>query len=190
MNCVQAEEHFSAHLEDTLDYETLQDFENHLTECEACQGEYVRFQDSVNAVQQLPQIEPSPYFMSTLQQRLTTEDSETGSIKDVLATRWHRLFDVFRRPKWALSGVIAVILAATGTYFYQDFRPASVAPTPRTEQIATSPEVFPVEPSRRVVGDRNQLLRGSVISTPTRPMQQRYMLKQVSYTTTSTSGGL
>lgn len=190
MNCVQAEEHFSAHLEDTLDYETLQDFENHLTACEACQGEYARFQDSVNAVQQLPQVEPSPYFMSALQQRLTTEGSDPRSIRDVVTTRWHRLLDVFRRPKWALSGVIAVILAATGTYFYQDLRPALVAPTPRTEQVATSPEVFPVQQSRRVVGDSNQLLRGSVISRPTQPMQQRYMLKQVSYTTAATSGGL
>ena len=190
MNCVQAEEHFSAHLEDTLDYQTLQDFESHLTECEACRGEYARFQDSVNAVQELPQIEPSPYFMPALQQRLATEDRETRSIKDALTTRWQQLLDVFRRPKWALSGLIAVILAAAGTYFYQDIRPAPIAPTPRIEQIATSPEGFPVQQSRRVLGDNNQLLRGSVIATPTQPMQQRYMLKQVSYTTASTSGGL
>ena len=190
MNCVQVEENFSAHLEDTLDYQTLQDFENHLTECEACQGEYARFQNSVNAVQELPQIEPSPYFMSALQQRLATEARETRNIKDVVTTGWQQLLDVFRRPKWALSGTIAVILAAAGTYFYQDLRPAPVAPTPRTEQIATSPEVFPVQQSRRNFGDSNRLLRGSAISTPTQPMQQRYMLKQVSYTTTSTSGGL
>ncbi len=190
MNCVQAEEHFSAHLEDTLDYQTLQDFESHLIECEACRGEYARFQDSVNVVQQLPEIEPSPYFMSTLRQRLAAEEPENSSIKDVVTTGWQQLLDVFRRPKWALSGVIALILAATGTYFYQDLRPVAVDPTPRTEQVATSPEVFPVRHSRRIVGDSNQLLRGSVISTPTQPMQQRYMLKQVSYTTTSTSGGL
>ncbi len=190
MNCQQAEEHFSAHLEDTLDYQTLQDFESHLTKCEACQGEYARFQDSVNAVQQLPQIEPSPYFMSALQQRIATEDRETGSLKDVVTTRWQQLLDAFRRPTWAFSGAIALILAAAGTYFYQDLRPTPVAPAPRTEQIATSPEVFPVQQSRRVGGDTNRLLQGSVISTPTQPMQQRYMLKQVSYTTTSTSGGL
>ena len=190
MNCVQAEEHFSAHLEDTLDYQTLQDFESHLTECEACQGEYARFQDSVNAVHQLPQIEPSPYFMSALQQRLATEARETYSIKDVVITRGQQLLDLFRRPKWALSGVIALVLAVTGTYFYQDFRPAPIASTPQMEQAATSPEVFPVQRSRGVIGDRNQLLRGSVISTPTQPMQQRYMLKQVSYTAASTSGGL
>ena len=190
MNCTQAEEHFSAYLEDTLDYQTLQAFERHLTECEACQSEYARFQESVKSVQQLPQIEPSPYFMSALQQRLATEQHETVSVKDVVATGWQQLLNVFRRPKWALSGIVALVIAAAGTYFYQDLRPASVTPTPQTEQIATSPEVFPVQQSRQVIGGSNQLLRGSVISTPTQPMQQRYMLKQVSYTTTATSGGL
>ena len=57
MNCLQAEEYFSAHFEDTLDYQTLQDFEGHLAECEACQQEYSRFQESVKMTQQLPQIE-------------------------------------------------------------------------------------------------------------------------------------
>ena len=190
MNCLQAEEHFSAYFEDTLDYQTLQGFEGHLVECEACRGEYNRFQESVNAVQQLPQVEPSPYFMSALQQRLATEERETRSIKDVLRTQWHQLADMFRRPKWALSGVFALILAAAGTYFYQDLRPVPVTTTPLIEQVATSPEALPIQQSRRVARGSNQLLRGSVLSTPTQPMQQRYMLKQVSYTTTSTSGGL
>ena len=190
MNCVQAEEHFSAHLEDALDYQTLQDLESHLTACEACRGEYVRFQDSVHAVHQLPQIEPSPYFMSTLQQRLATEQREPSSVKDVIAAGWKELFNVFRRPKWALSGIIALVLAGAGTLFYQDLRPALDAPTPHTEQITTAPEVLRGRQARRVTANGNRLLRGSVISTPTQPMQQRYMLKQVSYTTTSTSGGL
>ena len=190
MNCLQAEEHFSAYLEDTLDYQTLQAFERHLTECKACQGEYARFQESVKSVQRLPQIEPSPYFMTALQERLATEHHQTASLKDVVVTAWQQLLKGFRRPKWALSGIVALILAAAGTYFYQDLRPASVPRTPQTEQSALSPEVFPAQPSRRVVGGSNQLLRGSVISTPTQPMQQRYMLKQVSYTTTATSGGL
>ena len=189
MNCLQVEEHFSAYFEDTLDYQTLHGFEGHVAECEACQAEYTRFQESVNALQQLPQIEPSPYFIPALQERLATEERETRSIKDVLITQWQQLLDVFRRPKWALSGVFALIIAAAGTYFYQD-RPVPVATTPLTEQVATSPEAFRIQQSRRVVGDRNQLLRGSVFSTPTQPMQQRYMLKQVSYTNTSTSGGL
>ncbi len=189
MNCLQAEEHFSAYLEDALDYQTLQGVEGHLSACEACQGEYARFQESVKSVQQLPQIEPSPYFMSALQQRLDAEQHETGRV-DVVATGWQQLLDGFRRPKWALGGIVALVLATAGTYFYQDLRPTSLPPTPRTEQVATSPEGFPVQPSRQSVGGSNQRLQGSVILTPTQPMHQRYMLKQISYTTAATSGGL
>ena len=197
MNCLQAEEHFSAHLEDTLDYQTLQRFEGHLTECEACQHEYARFQESVKAVQELPQIEPSPYFMSTLQQRLATEQREPGSIKEIAATGWKQLLDIFRRPKWAFSGIMALILAAAGIYFYQegplfnrDADQVLVAPTSQSQQSgALQPEVFSAQQSRRFERSNSHLQRRSVLSTPAQPMQQRYMLKQVSYTT-ATSGGL
>ncbi len=196
MNCLQAEEHFSAHFEDTLDYQTLHRFEEHLAVCEACQHEYTRFQESVKAVQQLPQIDPSPYFMSTLQQRLATEEREPGSVKESVATGWGKLLDVLRRPRWAFSGIMALILAAAGTFFYQDgsffnqdLRSTPVAPMSQSGQIVTSPEVLP-ESLPRFSRDGSQFLRGSIISTPRQPMQQRYMLKQVSYTTTSTSGGL
>lgn len=196
MNCLQAEEHFSAHLEDTLDYQTLQGFEEHLAACETCQHEYTRFQESVKAVQQLPQIEPSPYFMSTLQQRLATEQREPSSVKEIVATGWGRLLDVFRRPRWAFSGIMALILAAAGIFFYQNGSlfnqelPATRYPiAPQSGRIATSPEELP-ERLPRFSRNRSQLLQDSIISTPRQPMQQRYMLKQVSYTTTSTSGGL
>ena len=198
MNCLQAEEHFSAHFEDTLDYQTLQGFEGHLAECEACQHEYVRFQESVKAVQQLPQIEPSPYFMSTLQQRLATEEREPSSLKAIAATGWKQLLNGLRRPKWALGGIMALILAAAGTYFYQegplfnqDLHQVSVSSTSQKQQIVPLPEAFPsAQQSRRLVGDDSQLQRRSILSTPAQPMQQRYMLKQVSYTNASTSGGL
>lgn len=197
MNCLQAEEHFSAHFEDTLDYQTLQGFEGHLAACEACQHEYVRFQESVKAVQQLPQIEPSPYFMSTLQQRLATEERDPSSIKAIAATGWKQLLDGLRRPKWAFSGIMALILAAGGLYFYQegslfnqDAHQALVAPTSQRQQTATQPEVFSAQQSRRLIGDGSQAQQRSILSTPTQPMQQRYMLKQVSYTNASTSGGL
>ena len=196
MNCLQAEEHFSAHFEDTLDYQTLQGFEGHLAECEACQHEYVRFQESVKAVQQLPLIQPSPYFMSTLQQRLATEERDPSSLKAIAATGWKQLLDVLRRPKWAFSGIMALILAAAGTYFYQerplferDLRPAPIATISQGEQITTSPDTFGVESQRSVRGSSG-FLPSDAISTPTQPMQQRYMLKQVSYTNASTSGGL
>lgn len=196
MNCLQAEEHFSAHFEDTLDYQTLQGFEGHLAACETCQHEYARFQESVKAVQQLPQIEPSPYFMSTLQQRLATEERDPRPLKAIATTGWKQLLDGLRRPKWALSGIMAVLLAAAGTYFYQErplsdrsLRPASVSTMSQGEQIITPSDTFRVE-SRRFVRDNSRFLPSDAISTPTRPMQQRYMLKQVSYTNASTSGGL
>ncbi|RKU06836.1 hypothetical protein C6503_25080 [Candidatus Poribacteria bacterium] len=198
MNCLQAEEHFSAHLEDTLDYQTLQGFEEHIAECEACQHEYARFQESVKAVQELPQIEPSPYFMSTLQQRLATEQRQPRGVKEIAVTGWRRLLDTLRRPKWAFSGMVALILAAAGTYFYQegplfnrDSHQVSVAPTSQRQQIVPLPEMFPsAQQPRRLVGDNSQLQQRSVRSTPAQPMHQRYMLKQVSYTNVSTSGGL
>ena len=192
MNCLHAEEHFSAHYEDTLDYQTLQGFEVHLATCEVCQQEYARFQESVKAVQQLPQIEPSPYFMPTLMQRISEEQREIGGVKGIATTGWKQLLDVFRRPVWAFSGIMALILAVTGTYLYQDGflfdqGSGSAAITSESQEIpvATSPVG-----TRRAVGNSSQRLPGGVISTPVRPMQQHYVLKQVSYTNASTRGGL
>lgn len=192
MNCLQAEEQFSAHFEDTLDYETLQEFEEHLAACEMCQQEYARFQESVKVVQQLPQIEPSPYFMPTLLQRIAEEQREINGVKGIVTTGWKQLLDVFRRPVWAFSGILALILAVTGTYLYQDgflfdrdSRSAAVTSEPQEVRVAPSPVV-----TRRTLGNGSQLLPSGVISTPRQPMQQHYVLKQVSYTNASTRGGL
>ena len=192
MNCLQAEEHFSAHFEDTLDYETLQGFEEHLAACEVCQQEYARFQESVKVVQQLPQIEPSPYFMPTLLQRITEEQRERSGVKGIATADWKQVLDVFRRPVWAFSGILALILAVTGTYLYQDgflfdrdAGSTAVTSEPQKVQVATSPVV-----TRRALGNGSQRLPGGVIPRSGRPMQQHYVLKQVSYTNASTRGGL
>ena len=192
MNCRQAEEQFSAHFEDTLDYETLQGLEEHLATCEACQQEYARFQESVKVVQQLPQIEPSPYFIPTLLQRITEEQREISGVQGIVTTGWKQLLDVFRRPVWAFSSILALILAVTGTYLYQDGflfdrDSGSTAVTSESQQVqvATSPVV-----PRRAVRNGSQLLPGGVIPRSVRPMQQHYVLKQVSYTNASTRGGL
>ena len=192
MNCQQAEEHFSAHFEDTLDYQTLRGFEEHLATCEACQQEYARFQESVKAVQQLPQIEPSPYFMPTLLQRIAEEQDEINGVKGTTTIGWKQLVDVFRRPVWAFSGILVLILAVTGTYLYQDGflfdRDADstvVTPESQKVQVATSPVV-----TRRAVGNGSQRLPSGVTRPSVRPLQQHYILKQVSYTNASTRGGL
>ena len=192
MNCQQAEEHFSAHFEDTLDYQTLRGFEEHLATCEACQQEYARFQESVKAVQQLPQIEPSPYFMPTLLQRIAEEQDEINGVKGTTTTGWKQLVDVFRRPVWAFSGILVLILAVTGTYLYQDgflfdqdADSTVVTPESQKVQVATSPVV-----TRRAVGNGSQRLPSGVTRPSVRPLQQHYILKQVSYTNASTRGGL
>ena len=192
MNCQQAEEHFSAHFEDTLDYQTLRGFEEHLATCEACQQEYARFQESVKAVQQLPQIEPSPYFMPTLLQRIAEEQDEINGVKGTTTIGWKQLVDVFRRPVWAFSGILVLIFAVTGTYLYQDGflfdRDADstvVTPESQKVQVATSPVV-----TRRAVGNGSQRLPSGVTRPSVRPLQQHYILKQVSYTNASTRGGL
>ena len=192
MNCQQAEEHFSAHFEDTLDYQTLRGFEEHLATCEVCQQEYDRFQESVKAVQQLPQIEPSPYFMPTLLQRIAEERDGINGVKGTTTIGWKQLLDVFRRPVWAVSGILALILVLTGTYLYQDgflfdrdSDSAVVTPESQKVQVATSPVV-----TQRAVGNGSQRLPGGMIRPSVRPLQQHYILKQVSYTNASTRGGL
>ena len=195
MNCLQAGEHFSDHFEDTLDYQTLQNFEEHLAACEACQQEYARFQESVKAVQQLPQIEPSPYFMPTVLQRIAEERGEINGVKGTTTIGWKQLLDVFRRPVWAFSGILVLILAVTGIYLYQDgflfdqdSGSTAVTPASQKAQIATSPVV-----TRRAVRSRDEVtspLPGGVARPLTRPLQQHYVLKQVSYTNVSTRGGL
>ena len=192
MNCLQAEEHFSAHFEDTLDYETLQGFEEHLAVCETCQQEYARFQESVKVVQQLPQIEPTPYFMPTLLQRIAGEQREIDGVKGIATTGWKGLLDVFRRPVWAFSGILALILAVTGAYLYQDGvlfdrDSGSTVVTPESQkvQVATSRVV-----TQRAVGNGSQRLPGGMTRPSVRPLQQHYILKQVSYTNASTRGGL
>jgi len=197
MNCLQAEEHFSAYFEDTLDYQALRDFEAHLATCGACQHEYARFQESVKAVQQLPQIEPSPNFMPKLLERLAEEQQEFGGIKDIIITGWHRLQDGLHRPRWAVSGIVVLILiAAVGGSLYQggllsdrDSQPAVVV-TPASEpsRLGPPPVELPVDVRRRV-RSMNSFSPGGVIRTSRQPMQH-YVLKQVSYTSTSTGGGL
>ena len=183
MNCLQAEENFSAHYEDMLDYQMLQQFESHMTVCEACQHEYVQFQESIKVSQQLPQVEPSSTFLSSLQHRLSQEQHEALSF-------WQRLQHIFAIPKWAFGGVIILVLATVGTFLYHDdFFNRDTQSFDVTEQINP---LRPLSPSDEI--DRS-LPRGiggvdSSSTITTQPMQQHYILKQVSYTTALTAGGL
>ena len=198
MNCLQAEEHFSAYFEDTLDYQALRGFEAHLTACEACQHEYARFQESVKAVRQLPQIKPSPDFMPKLLERLVKERREFGGIQGIVAIGWHRLQDIFRRPRWAFSGIaVLILIVAVGGYLYQDgflssqdSQPAVVVtPTSQPSRVGPPPVALPIDVPRQV-RSMDLFAPGGVIRASRQPMQQHYILKQVSYSDASTGGGL
>ena len=78
MNCLKAEEQFSAYIEDELDYQAVRAFEGHLSTCESCRRELTLFRESLDLLHQLPQIEPSAEFDVTLQARLA--DTQVESI--------------------------------------------------------------------------------------------------------------
>ena len=187
MNCLQAEELFSAHFEDALDYQTLQRFDSHIDECQGCQQEYTLFRESIQASQQLPKIDPSPTFTATLQQRLSEEQRETLPF-------WVRLQNLLTLPKWTYGLAFILILASSVSFlYYDDIFNGSTQSEVDGEYISTpgfdSQTQFSSE-----IGDRF-LPRsfggvGSAFTTSSQPMQRNYVLKRVSYTTTSTAGGL
>lgn len=196
MNCLLVEEYFSDHFDDTLDFQTLQMFENHIAECETCQNEYQLFCESVKESQQLPQIEPSPYFLATLKRRLSQEERTTLSF-------WQRLRGMFNIPKWVFSGVMLLMLASTLTYIYHDDLFNSDVPdsselthyqhnnednnttTVQSEDSVVKPTQVDSQFLPRVTGSRSY-----TTSVTGQPMQQRYVLKKVSYATPITGGGL
>ena len=181
MNCLQATEHFSAHFEDELDYEHLQGFEAHLSTCDSCQQEYALFQGTVKAAQQLPQIDPSPRFMLTLQQRLAEESRETPSF-------WQRR--VLNWPRWAFTSIMVLICVTAGAYLY--YQGGVFNDEHRlTEESAVNSRLqvdSQLETSRNPLLLETPLTRRSAFAS--KPTQQHYMLKRVSYTDMLTGGGL
>ncbi len=181
MNCIQAEENFSAHFEDNLDYQALKRFETHLTGCATCQKEYDRFCESIIASQNLPQIEPSPFFFPTLHHKLLGEKRET-------ITFWERIGRLFKMPKWALSGAsVLLLVAATVTFMFRDdiLNHDSQSPIDPRPGISSQPQN-----SNSGQFIQNGIEFGLPSTDSSLPIHQNYTLKQVSYTTISTGGGL
>ena len=114
MNCLIAEEHFSAYLEDEIDYQTIKDFETHLTNCESCSSEFTLFRKSLNVLHQLPHIEPSSDFDRSLQSTVANLDVDRIPV-------WHQFLDSLRtRTVWAFGGIATIFLVGLlGAYFYQ-----------------------------------------------------------------------
>ena len=190
MNCLEAVENFSAYYEDSLDYRSLKHFEDHMATCLACQREYDQFCLSIKVSQELPQIEPSPAFLTTLEHKLVGNERESLTVWD----RISRLFNIplfnitrFNIARGALTGAALLLLvAATITIVYRDdlFHQ-------ETQSDATAP-VITSEKQDIDIDDFFPIGTGSEFSSigVSPLMQQNYTLKQVSYSSVSTGGGL
>ena len=142
MNCLKAEEQFSAYIEDELDYQAVRAFEAHLSTCESCRRELTLFRESLDLLHQLPQIKPSTEFDVTLQARLA--DTQIESIPF-----WQRVLQPLHgQARWALSGVAVLLVILAGFYFYQK----TLTKSPAVDTAAT-PEISgpaPVAKEREV----------------------------------------
>lgn len=182
MNCLQAEENFSAHFEDSIDYNSLQRFESHLDECSECQQDYAQFRETIEISQQLPQVEPSPFFLTALNNKLLVENSESLSFLE-------RIRRTINMPRWTLSGAVLLFVVATSVFFvYQDdiFNPENQTLNPNRPTVS----------SQTPQGNRNQMppnpdgISNHQSAKSSQSMQQHYTLKQVSYSVDTIGGGL
>ncbi len=190
MNCLEAVENFSAYYEDLLDYESLKHFEIHISACSECQREYDQFYQAIKVTQELPEIEPSPFFLTTLEHKLVGKERDS-------ITLWERISRLFKMPHFNLAhfnikkraltaALILLMVAATVTVVFRD----DVLDRENQANITNSGIT-----SERQNIDRNELFpieTGSDFSSigVSPLMQQNYTLKQVSYSTVSTGGGL
>ena len=176
MNCLQAENHFSAHLEDEIDYRTLKSFEAHIEQCERCQRDYVLFAQTLTEVEELPQVEPSPNFRAKLHERLADEPRVTVPF-------WKRLVYGFTLPRWAY-GALVLVFASFVTYvvYQRDLVDGDRGRAVTVEQTGQTP----TEPRTRRTATSPGFVGTGISSQP----MQHYVLKQVSYADVPTQGGL
>lgn len=185
MNCLQAAENFSAYFEDSLDYQSLKHFESHMSTCLECQQEYDQFCQSIKVSQELPWIEPSPFFFTNLQHKLVGNERES-------LTFWKRIsrllnMPLFNMSRKALTGAVFLLLVAAVVtiVFREDLFNQETQSNITTHGIT----------SERQNSDRDQFLpieTGSQFSSigVSPLMQQNYTLKQISYSSVSIGGGL
>ena len=130
MNCLKAEEQFSAYLEDELDYQAVRTFEAHLSACESCRREFTLFRESLDLLHQLPQIKPSSDFEVALQARLADTQVESISF-------WQRVLQPLHgQTRLALGGIAVLLIMIAGYYFYHQ----RVLTKPESVETAEAPE--------------------------------------------------
>ena len=219
MNCLKAEEQFSAYLEDELDYPAIRAFEAHLNTCQACRREFMLFRESLDLLHQLPQVELSTEFDAALQGRLA--DTQVEPIPF-----WRRVLQPLHgQTRLALSGITVLLVMVAGFYFYQKvlIKPQSVeiVAAPEPLRRASYPEGRGVEwqqqfplalPSQELQSlvnfpkssmfnlqpmRRSQQLQFPVFdlqpvgrSQQPQRLEQNYILQTINYTEAPTGGGL
>ena len=200
MNCLMAEEHFSAYLEDELDYRTIKEFEAHLTDCGSCSSEFALFRKSVNLLHQLPRIEPSSDFDRSMQSRV-------GNLDVDRTPAWHQLLDSLRtRPVWAFSGIATILLVGLLTaYFYQNgldgYKPSSPGIVFETDSSPTyrpvvridtlEPPALPVHQVNVPLDFGSGVFSGrEVLDWRPQRIQQNFILQSVNYSSAPRGGGL
>ena len=200
MNCSMAEERFSAYLEDELDYQTIKEFESHLSTCNSCKTEFAVFRKSVNLLHQMPRIEPSFEFDRNLQSKIA--DFEVDKVPT-----WRQILGSLRaRRVWAFGGIAAILLIVlVGAYFYpsgldryESTVPKIVIETDsdtgyRRVKKIDNREVLAI-PVRQVnvpldIGNGSFIGGGARQRMPQRA-QQHFILQTVNYSSTPSGGGL
>ena len=149
MNCLKAEEQFSAYIEDELDYQAVRAFEGHLSTCESCRRELTLFRESLDLLHQLPQIEPSVDFDVTLQARLAETQVESIPF-------WQRVLQPLHgQVRLALGGIAVLLVMIAGFYFYQKTltEPESV----ETVETPESSKRMPLAEGHEVESQQQQL---------------------------------
>ena len=153
MNCLKAEEQFSAYIEDELDYRAIRTFEAHLNACESCRREFTLFRESLDLLHQLPQIEPSTDFDTALKARIADTQVESTPF-------WGRVLQPLHgQIRLALIGVAVMFVAVmfvmvAGFYFYQ-----KTSVNPELVEIVATPESSsraPLADEHRIEWQRQQ----------------------------------
>jgi hypothetical protein len=104
MGCTQIHELFTEFGDDTLDRQTRQEFQNHLTACPTCSSSLTEFQETIQELNALEFVQPPPDILSGIHARLAKT-----SILDRLLGIWHDLDFSFSIPAAAATIAIAMV---------------------------------------------------------------------------------
>ena len=195
MDCVKAEEQFSAYFEDELGYRAIKQFEAHLADCQHCRHEFALFRESLRLLREIPEVQPSPEFDLGLQLRLADTPIEPTPF-------WEEVMNAFRvRPAWAFGGVTLLLVMLAGYFLFQD---TWQRPSPGVDVVATStpemrsipsvtitrPEQLPLAtPRSSQLWTVDYATSNPRITQPQR-ISQNYILQTVNYTASPMGGGL